>query len=70
MEPTDNKKSQRDKFKEAARNAGADQTEEAFDAYLRKVAGAEAIQHASDCAIHNAPALKPGRCDCGATRGQ
>lgn len=23
-------------------------------------------QHASDCAVHNGPALPPGRCDCGA----
>lgn len=22
--------------------------------------------HASDCALHNAPALEPGLCDCGA----
>ncbi len=22
-------------------------------------------QHASDCAVHNAPALEPGECDCG-----
>lgn len=24
------------------------------------------IFHASDCALHNAPALEPGPCDCGA----
>jgi len=24
------------------------------------------MQHASDCAVHNAPALPPGPCDCGA----
>lgn len=24
------------------------------------------IQHASDCAVHNAPALRVGECDCGA----
>ena len=24
------------------------------------------IQHASDCAVHNAPAMEPGPCDCGA----
>jgi hypothetical protein len=23
--------------------------------------------HASDCALHNAPASEPGPCDCGAT---
>ena len=27
-----------------------------------------AIRHASDCAVHNGPALKPGPCDCGAVR--
>jgi len=25
-----------------------------------------AIEHASDCAVHNAPAMEPGPCDCGA----
>lgn len=25
-----------------------------------------AVQHASDCAVHNAPALPVGPCDCGA----
>jgi hypothetical protein len=24
------------------------------------------MQHASDCAVHNAPALPVGKCDCGA----
>jgi hypothetical protein len=26
--------------------------------------------HASDCAVHNAPATEPGPCDCGATQGR
>lgn len=26
------------------------------------------IQHASDCALHNAPAYEPGECDCGAIK--
>jgi hypothetical protein len=26
------------------------------------------IIHASDCAIHNAPAYEPGPCDCGAIK--
>lgn len=26
------------------------------------------IKHASDCAVHSAPAVAPGPCDCGATR--
>lgn len=25
------------------------------------------IPHASDCALHTAPAFEPGPCDCGAT---
>lgn len=24
------------------------------------------VEHASDCALHNGPALPPGPCDCGA----
>ena len=72
------KKSQSEKFKQAAREIGADESEEAFDKALKRIAtappmpknGAKAVQHTSDCATHNAPALKPGRCDCGATRGQ
>lgn len=28
--------------------------------------GADRIAHASDCAVHNAPALPIGPCDCGA----
>jgi hypothetical protein len=26
------------------------------------------VAHASDCAVHNAPAYEPGPCDCGAAR--
>lgn len=26
------------------------------------------VQHASDCAVHNEPALPRGKCDCGANR--
>jgi hypothetical protein len=26
------------------------------------------VDHASDCALHNAPALPPGPCTCGAVR--
>ena len=26
--------------------------------------------HKSDCAVHNAPAEKPGKCDCGAVEGK
>jgi hypothetical protein len=31
------------------------------------VPNCEIHRHASDCALHNAPAMKPGQCDCGAT---
>lgn len=49
-----------------------------MDAFIRESTGAarparggkkaqpEAV-HASDCAVHNGPALKAGSCDCGAT---
>lgn len=28
------------------------------------------LRHASDCAVHNAPAFEPGPCDCGASTVQ
>lgn len=58
--------SQGEKFKQAAREAEADMTEADFKRSLKKVAQSN-IKHASDCAVHNAPALEPGPCDCGAT---
>jgi hypothetical protein len=63
-----NKESQIDKFKKAASEAECDMGERAFDGVLVKVA--QSKTHASDCALHNGPALKPGRCDCGATTQQ
>lgn len=40
----------------------------------KSIAGfALAVQHKSDCAVNNAPALPPGPCDCGAapvTKGE
>ncbi len=38
-----------------------------FEATYEPVGPAEDAQHRSDCAVHNAPALPPGPCDCGAT---
>lgn len=58
-------KDQLNKFKEAARTAEANIDERSFDEALGKIAQSKAV-HASDCAVHNAPALKPGQCDCGA----
>lgn len=59
---------QADKFRHAAREVEADESEEAFDRQLKQVVGGRAIVHASDCAVHNAPAYEPGPCDCGATK--
>lgn len=28
------------------------------------------MKHASDCSLHNAPALPTGKCDCGAAKRQ
>jgi len=73
-----NKKSispQEQSFIEAARKVGASEDEDVFDATLKKIAKApppksvqmrKAIQHASDCAVHNGPAYEAGPCDCGA----
>jgi hypothetical protein len=43
----DNKKSQREKFEEAARELEADDSEEAFDAKLKKIAKAPPPQNGS-----------------------
>lgn len=62
-------KNQSDKFKALARELECDEDEHAFDVALATIARPEArtITHASDCAVHNSPAMKPGPCDCGAT---
>lgn len=39
---------------------------EAADALTRLAAHRAEVVHASDCAVHNAPALPVGPCDCGA----
>jgi hypothetical protein len=38
-----------------------------WDEWRKKREKEEAVQHASDCAVHNAPALPIGPCDCGAS---
>lgn len=73
---TASKKSDQSKrFIEAARDIGASEDADVFDRVLGKIAKApppksvqkrKAVQHASDCAVHNGPAMKAGPCDCGA----
>lgn len=58
--------SQRDRFEQAARELGVELDEASLRATLRIVAQPKAVSHASDCALHNAPAYEPGNCDCGA----
>ena len=61
-------KTQLEKFKKAAREVAADEDEKAFDDKLRRAVLAERA-HKSDCAMHNAPAMRPGLCTCGAIKG-
>jgi hypothetical protein len=62
--------SQLQKFKEAARDLETDDDEKRFNEKLGKIAHAKpearAVVHASDCAVHNGPAMPPGACTCGA----
>jgi hypothetical protein len=64
--------SQIDKFKAAAVQLETDESEKHFNEKLSKMARAApragAVVHASDCAIHNAPAMPPGPCTCGAKK--
>lgn len=73
--PKPDEKPQHERFKEAAREHGADKNAEAFERAFGKIvppkkpqSKASAVTHASDCAIYNAPAIEPGPCDCGAER--
>ena len=71
-----NKKPQHERFKEAAREIGADESSAKFEEVFGKIVPAKngrqpkasGSAHASDCAIYNAPAIAPGPCDCGAER--
>ena len=69
--------SQVEAFIRTAHKLGCDESEAAFDRTLKKLASApppktvqerkrKPAEHASDCALHNAPAYEPGRCDCDA----
>jgi hypothetical protein len=66
------KRSQIQKFRETARTLGSDESEDRFTATLKTVAKhkgeARAVVHASDCAVHNAPAYEAGPCTCGAIK--
>lgn len=48
--------------------SGPDKGKRAAERRLRQLAKAAAKAHASDCAIHNAPAYEPGACDCHLSR--
>lgn len=67
--------SQRERFIEAAREAGADEDEASFERRLKAVAGGNSSKrrdvshvHDSDCALHNGPAFEAGPCDCAASK--
>lgn len=61
--------SQSDRFKQAAKDVGADESEAAFEEKLKRIASApKSVVHASDCSEHDAPALEPGPCTCGAAK--
>jgi hypothetical protein len=59
-------KSQAARFREAASELGADESEDALDQAMGALdlSKRSEAQHASDCAVHNAPAFPPGECDC------
>jgi len=62
-------KSQSDRFKKAAKDVGADESEVEFEAKLKRIASVpKPVIHASDCSKHDAPAIEPGPCTCGATK--
>lgn len=54
-------KPQGQRFIDFAREHGADDP----DALKRAL---DDLAHKSDCAVHDAPAMKPGRCTCGAIK--
>lgn len=63
-------KPQIDRFKEAAKKVEADESDDALDKVFKKLdlKRQSEVVHLSDCAVHNAPALKPGPCTCGAAK--
>lgn len=56
---TDNDKPKRERYFDLASANGLDDSSALKNAI-------EQLAHTSDCEIHNAPAMNPGRCDCGA----
>lgn len=71
--PDEDPEKQHERFKETAREHGADESGKAFEKAFGKIVPtkpktAQPKAHASDCAIYNAPASEPGPCDCGAER--
>lgn len=54
---------QRQRFVETAKEAEADESGEKFEKAFAKIVSPKV--HASDCAVHNGPAMKAGPCDCG-----
>ena len=62
-------KEQLDRFKEAARTVGADESDDALDRIMGKLdltkkPDLKLCAHASDCAVHSPPAYPAGPCDC------
>jgi hypothetical protein len=58
---------QAERFAAAARAAGCDDDEAAFDRRLKEVALApQAVVHAPDCPARADPAVEPALCTCGA----
>lgn len=57
------------KFRELAREIECDEDENHFNSALDSIARhqgeARAVVHASDCAVHDAPAYDAGPCTCG-----
>jgi hypothetical protein len=66
-EPLKPQLSQAERFKETARELGADESDDNLDRIMGSLdlnKKSEA-QQASDCAIQDAPARPAGECDCG-----
>ena len=55
---------QRQKFIDAARELGCDESEERFAGVVRRVVSHRRVEHASDCAACDAPAYQAGACPC------
>jgi hypothetical protein len=73
-DPKKDEKEQAAAFRKAARELGCDDDEERFQGVLKKLGRqkgeARAVVHASDCAVHDAPAYEAGPCNCGAIKAE